>query len=427
MESYEPYISLALAIAAGLLIGVERELSAPPRPSAESFLGGARTHPLVALMGALSMLLSKDLGWSVVIAALAALILFLAINFMDDVRRGAERGLTSEAAFLVSFLLGALALSRNVILSPGHRLLTVAAVAVLATVLLSSKPALHPLISRIAREDVVATLKFLILAVVVLPLLPDRAFGPFDALNPRQIGILVVLMAGISFLGYGAIRILGPQRGLGLTGLVGGLASSTAVTLSMSARAREEPRLVDSLALSVTLASAIMFVRMAILIAVAGPALLPVALPPLAVMATAGLVVSLWFYRRARETATGGLRLSNPFELWPTIKFALLFVVVLVGSKAATAWLGSRGAYAAGILAGMADVDAITLSLTRLARGELAPRVAVIGIFLAATSNTVVKAIIATRLGGRSFGLRIAGAFAIVVVTGAATVLLVGR
>ena len=260
------------------------------------------------------------------------------MNFFDDVRRGAERGLTSEAAFLVSFLLGALSLTRDVIRPREYKFLAVAGVAVVATALLSAKPALNPLVRSLSRQDVVATLKFLILSVVVLPLLPDRAFGPFDALNPRQIGTLVVLMAGISFLGYAAIRFLGPQRGLGLTGLVGGVASSTAVTLSMSARARDEPRLADSLALSVVLSSSIMFVRMGILIAVASPKLLRLAWLPLAVMSTAGLLVSLWFYRRSKDSAKGDLELSNPVELWQTIKFAMLFAVVLLGSKASTTY-----------------------------------------------------------------------------------------
>lgn len=422
LDPYELYVSLGLAIAAGLLIGIEREMSAPTDGS-QSFLGGARTHPMVALAAGLSVLVSRETGWPVVVVAFAALVLFLIVNFVDDVRRNANRGLTSEAAFLVSFLLGALSLTRDVIRPAEHKYLAVAGAAVLATALLSAKPALNPLVRRITRQDVVATLKFLILAIVVLPLLPDRPLGPFGALNPLQIGTLVVLTAAISFLSYAAIRILGPQRGLGLTGLVGGLASSTAVTLSMSGRARAEPRLVDSLALSVVLSSSIMFVRMGILVAVAGPRLLRLAWVPLSAMAVAGLLVSLWFYRRSQRTAKGELELANPFELWQAIKFAFFFALVLLGSKAATVWLGAKGAYAAAALAGMADVDAITLSLSRLGQGELGPRVAVVAIFLAGASNTVVKAILAARLGGWAFGRRIAGAFGVILAAGAAAVL----
>ena len=423
MDSYELYLSLALAAAAGLLIGIEREQSAPRDESKESFVGGARTHPLVALAGGLSVLVSRETHWPIVAVALAALTAFLVVNYAQDVRRGAGRGLTSEAAFLVSFLLGALALTSDVIRPPERKYLSVAAVAVLATVLLSAKPTLTPLARRLTREDLSATLKFLVLAVVVLPLLPDRAYGPLDALNPRQIGVLVVLIAGINFLGYAAIRILGPQRGLGLTGLVGGLASSTAVTLSMSARARSEPRLADSFALAVVLASSVMFIRMGVLVAIVAPELLRAAWSPLTAMAAAGLLASLWLYRRSKETPNVDLKLSNPVELWEALKFALYFTVVLVGSKAAATYLGSGGAYAAGAIAGMADVDAITLSLARLARIGLPAEVAVTSIFLAAASNTVVKAILGSSLGGWACGRRIATAFAIILAAGGAALL----
>jgi len=423
LEPNELYVSLALAVAAGLLIGFERELSAPREASA-SFLGGARTHPLVSLMAGLSVLVSRETGWPVVIAALLGLTVFLVVNFVDDVRRGADRGLTSEAAFLVSFFLGALSLSRDVIQPPEHKFLAVAAAAVVATALLSAKPALHPLARRISRQDVVAAVKFLVLAVVVLPLLPDQDLGPFGALNPRKVGILVVIITGISFVGYVAIRILGPQRGLGLTGLIGGLASSTAVTLSMSSRARKEPALGDSLALAVILSSSIMFVRMGILVTIAAPGLLQLAWLPLAAMAAAGLLASLWFYRRSKDGANSDFELSNPVELLQALKFALLFALILLGSRAATAWLGSKGAYAAGALAGMADVDAITLSLSKLGQGEVRPVVAVISIFLAGASNTVVKAALATRLGGWAFGRRVAAAFAVILATGGLAVLL---
>jgi uncharacterized membrane protein (DUF4010 family) len=426
LDSYELYLSLALAAAAGLLIGIEREQSAPRDESADSFIGGARTHPLVALLGGLSVLLSRETKWPVVAVALAALTAFLVLNYAQDVRRGAGRGVTSEAAFLVSFFLGALALTTDVIRPPERKYLSVAALAVLTAVLLSAKPTLNPLVRRLSRDDLSATLKFLVLAVVVLPLLPDRSYGPLDALNPRQIGVLVVFIAGISFLGYVAIRLLGPQRGLGLTGLVGGLASSTAVTLSMSARAREEPRLADSFALAVVLSSSVMFIRMGVLVAIVSPALLRDAWLPLAAMAAAGLLASLWLYRRSQDQPKSDrLKLSNPVELWQALKFALYFAVVLVGSKAAATYLGNGGAYAAGAIAGTADVDAITLSLAHLARNALAPNVAVTSIFLAAASNTVVKAILSTSLGGWAFGRRIATAFAAVMAAGGAAVLLV--
>jgi uncharacterized membrane protein (DUF4010 family) len=424
MEAVDLYLSLAVAAAAGLLIGIEREQSAPRDEAAKTFLGGARTHPLVALAGALSTLVSRGTGWPAVSISFAALSAFLVVNYAHDARTGADRGITSEAAFLLSFLLGALAVTTDVIRPPERKYFVVAAVAVVVTVLLSVKPTLNPLARRLSRVDLSATLKFLVLAVVVLPLLPDEKFGPLDAINPREIGILVVLLAGISFLGYAAIRLLGPRRGLGLTGLVGGLASSTGVTLSMSARAREEPEMGDGFALAVVLASSVMFVRMGVLIGVTNASLLRTAWLPLAAMAGVGFLVSIWFYRRSKKMEQGELQLSNPVELAQALKFAVLLTVVAVLSKAAASRFGNAGVYAAGLIAGTADVDAITLSLARLAKGGLPAGVATGSIFLAAASNTVVKAIIAASVGGWAHGRRIAAAFAIVLAAGAAVILL---
>jgi uncharacterized membrane protein (DUF4010 family) len=428
MEGQEPFLSLGLAIAAGLLIGLEREQSASSATAAESFLGGARTHPLVALVGGLAVLLSRQLGAGIAIAAFAALVVFLVVNYADDVRRGADRGITSEAAFLVSFLLGALSLSEGVLAPPTRKIFAVAATAVVATLLLSSKPALHPIVRRASREDVTATLKFLIVAVVVLPLLPDRTLGPLDVLNPRQIGWMLALITGIGFLGYAAIRLLGPQRGLGLTGLVGGLVSSTAVTLSMSARAREEPRLVHELALAVVLASSIMFFRVAVVVGVVNPALLRTLAWPMGLMALAGLGASGVLYSRSQHE--GGkaqpVAFKNPVELGAAIKFALLFAGVLLGSKAASTWLGVGGAYVAGLVAGTADMDAVALSMARLAQREIPAEVATTAIFLGAVSNTVVKAGLAAFLGGWGFGRRVALAFLCVLAAGAAG-LAIGR
>jgi uncharacterized membrane protein (DUF4010 family) len=216
MERTEPFFALALAAAAGLLIGLERERSRP-RDEAASFVGGARTHPLVALAGGVSVLVARDLGVAAMLLPFGALVLWLAIAYAADALRGRGGGITSEVAFLVSFLLGALALTEGVLESVATKAFVVASVAVVATFLLSAKPALHPFARRLSAEDVAATFKFLVLAVVIVPLLPDRTVGPLDVLNPLQLGKLVVLISGLSFAGYAGIRLLGAERGLGLT------------------------------------------------------------------------------------------------------------------------------------------------------------------------------------------------------------------
>jgi uncharacterized membrane protein (DUF4010 family) len=421
VEPYEPFASLGLAVAAGLLIGLERERSKPADDSRLSFLGGARTHPLLALVGGAAMLAAREVGFVAVVVPFGALIVFLALNYAGDVWRDVHRGITSEAAFLLSFLLGVVALTHRV-LEPKQKIFAVASIAVVATFLLSAKPTLHPLARRISTEDVTGTLKFLIVAVVVLPLLPDRTYGPLDVLNPFQIGMLMVLISGLSFAGYAAIRLLGARRGLGLTGLMGGLVSSTAVTLSMARRARERPEIVESATLAVVLASTIMFVRVVVIVAVVNPGLSGEVAFPMGLAVAGGAAASLALWLRSGRARPGAqeIAFSNPFDLAAALQFALLFGAILVGSKAASTYLGTAGTYAAGVVAGSTDVDAITLSMAKLAAngGPLSHRVAATTIFFGTASNTIVKGVMATVVGGWAFGRRVLGAQLAILIAG---------
>jgi uncharacterized membrane protein (DUF4010 family) len=408
---YEPFASLALAAVAGLLIGLERERSKPADEARLSFLGGARTHPLLALVGGSSMLAAREVGVVAVVVPFGALVVLLALNYAGDVWRNLHRGITSETAFLLSFLLGVLALTHGV-LEPKQKVFAVSSIAVVATFLLSARPTLHPLARRISPDDVAGTLKFLIVAVVVLPLLPNRTYGPLDVLNPFQIGVLMVLISGLSFAGYAAIRLFGPRRGLGLTGIMGGLVSSTAVTLSMARRAKERAEITESAALAVVLASTVMFVRVYVIVAVVSPALRDEVAFPMG-FATAGGVaacVALWLRSGRARPGSQEIAFSNPFDLAAALQFALLFGGILLGSKAAATYLGTAGTYAAGVVAGSTDVDAITLSMANLAKGEgLSHRVAAMTIFLGTASNTVVKGVMAAVAGGWEFGRRVVG------------------
>lgn len=421
MQNYEPFASLGLALAAGLVIGFERQQSAPEhRLSGESFLGGARTLPIVALLGATSVLLSRALGVWVPIVAFLGVVAFVAIAYLDDVRTSRDRGLTSEMAFLLTFVLGALALTEDVFASLRMKALTISSLAVVAAVLLSAKPVLHGFLEKTSRQDVFAVLKFLVVAVVVLPMLPDEEMGPLDAWNPRNIGLMVVLIAGISFVGYVLVRLLGAGRGMVLAGLVGGLVSSTAVTLTFSGRAAKDERLRMACAVAVVGASSLMFARVLVEVGVVHPALVGELAVPVGSMFVAGLLASFFLYRRAQDTAVGApAEQSNPFELASAVKFAALFALVLLVSKFANEHLGSRGAYLTGIVAGTTDVDAITLSMARLAReGSVEHKVAVTTILLGVVSNTLVKAGMAAVIGGRAFMRLVLPAFGLVVVGG---------
>jgi uncharacterized membrane protein (DUF4010 family) len=410
VDRYEPFASLAVAAAAGLLIGLERERSKPPQESGLSFLGGARTHPLLALAGGAATLASRELGIVAVALPFAGLVLLLTLNYAGEVWRDVHRGITSEVAFILSFLLGVLSLTHGV-MEPRQKIFAVASIAVVATFLLYAKPTLHPLARRISTEDAAGSIKFLVIAVVVLPLLPDRAYGPLAVLNPFQVGMLMVLISAISFAGYAGIRLFGARRGLGLTGVLGGLVSSTAVTLSMSRRAREKPDIGDSAALAIMLASTVMFVRVFLLAVVVNPSLAADVALPAGFAAAGGIAVCLWLWLRSGRARPGAeeLAVKNPFELGAALWFAVLFAVVLLGSKAASVYLGTAGTYAAGVLAGTTDVDAITLSMSKLASpvGGLSHQVAATTIFLGTASNTVVKGVMAVVAGGWAFGRRL--------------------
>jgi uncharacterized membrane protein (DUF4010 family) len=421
MDELEPFASLGVALFAGLLIGFEREQSLPERPQDQpSFLGGARTYPLFALVGAVAMLLSAQVGVSVVVATFLATAALVGVNYAIGVTRRGDSGLTSEAALMLSFLLGALATTdRELFPSTERKVSVVASIAVVATLLLSIKPVLHTTLRQVTKNDVLATLKFLLVSVVVLPLLPNRDYGPLEALNPYKIGILVVLIAAISFVGYLAVRLLGTRRGIGLTGLVGGLASSTAVTLTFSGRAREEPRLVESCALAIVLASSIMFARVVLTVQIVNPPLAAELAWPMGAMGLTGMLASAWFYRRSTASPVGeGVVLSNPFELTSALRFAFIFAVVLLVTKAVTTYLGTGATYVAGALGGLTDVDALTLSMAQLAKSSLSGRVAVTTIIIGAMSNTMVKAGLAIGIGGWQFGRRIAATFGLVVLAG---------
>jgi uncharacterized membrane protein (DUF4010 family) len=419
----ERFVSLAVSLGVGFLIGLQREQSAAnQRVSDRSLLGGVRTYPLVALVGALGVLLSARFGAWIVVAGFVSFMVPLGLAYADDLRHERDRGLTSEVALVLTFLLGCLATAEGVAGSLKERLLLCASLAVAVTALLSYKDPLHKLAARVSRDDLYSTVKFGILALVVLPLLPDKGYGPYQALNPAKIGLVVVLIAGMSFCGYVAVRLLGPGKGLGVTGLLGGLVSSTAVTLSFSGRAKREPQASKACALGVILASTIMGLRVIVLVTILNRGLtIPVALP-LGALTLAGAAAAAVLYVSSRKDGLGAenVQFSNPFEIGSALKFGLLFTVVLVVSKAATQAWGVPGSYLAALIAGTTDVDAVTVSLSHLAPAELPLQKASLAIFIAAATNTIVKAGIAVGLGGWSYGWRVLAAFLGMIAAGSA-------
>ncbi len=403
VEPYETQLGLATALAVGLLIGLEREQSKLERGGNQ--LGGVRTYPIVALTGALATLLEPASMW-LPLVALLGLFALVAISYHHDVKRDADHGMTTEISVIGTYLLGALAVSRGVVEPMSDRLLLVAAIGVALTFLLSSKLWFHTVAAKVSRADFYATVKFLIVAVIALPLLPNRDLGPLDAINPRTLGLLVVTISGLSFLGYVAMRWLGARRGLLLGAALGGLVSSTAVTLSFSRRAKESPALAPVAAGAIAVAWTIMLVRVAVLVALIDPDLLRTLGIPLGGMLAATLLGLLLTFRRVTEEVPT-LDLKNPFELGSAVKVSLVFGLVLLISRAAIEYIGDRGLYLASALGGTTDVDAVTVSTAKLAKGEIAATTATVAIAIGIAVNTIVKTGLAAGLGGSALRKRV--------------------
>ncbi|HID88488.1 MAG TPA: MgtC/SapB family protein [Anaerolineales bacterium] len=399
MEQIDLFYRFGVALAIGFLVGLQREYAY--RGAGREIFAGERTLALMGLVGCTAALVADRLdspgAFLGIVFTVAALI--IVAYFVGAWRRG-EVGLTSETAALVTILTGALCYWGYITLA--------LAIGVITIVLLSLKVETDTFVRRITREDVRATLQFAVITAIVLPLLPNRAFGPppLDVLNPRKVWLMVVLISGISFLGYVLIKVVGTHQGIGLTGLLGGLVSSTGVTLSFTQRSRERRGLAKPFALAIMVAWTVMFLRVMIEVAALNLDLLRLVWPPMTAAAAVGLGYCAYLYLSQRTDEEGAIAFSNPFELWPAVKFGLIYAAILLVSRTAQIYLGNPGVYLSSIVAGFADVDAITLSLAELSRAAdgvdlvTAER----AIVLATMSNTLVKGGVV--LTGGSTGLR---------------------
>jgi uncharacterized membrane protein (DUF4010 family) len=413
---------LASALIIGALVGIERERS--KALSGNVGIGGVRTFILFALTGAVASWLSQELGspW-IFVAALGSVGSLAVAGYVVQARvKPNAVGLTTETAAIGVCLLGGAC-------TAGYNEMALA-VGIAVSAVLAYKEPMHGLVAKLGPDDISAGVKLLAATFIVLPLLPATAVDPWGVLKPRSIWTLVILIAGLSLVGYVATRALGPQRGTALTGLSGGLVSSTAVTLAFAKQSREEGgKSDDALAGGLLLAWAVMSVRVVVLAAILFTPLVAPLLLPFGAMTVVTLGAAAFRLRRARAqepAAAGEVVLKNPFSLTSAFKFGLLFAAVLVVVAAVERYLPSQGYYLVAALAGLTDVDAITLSMAGVARsGGASLATAATALVVAAVANTLVKCgmVVATA----SAGLRrsIVTVTVTVVVVGIATVLLV--
>ena len=410
MSEVELFQRLGLALAVGLLVGLERGWR--EREAAEgSRVAGIRTFALIGFGGGLAALLAGPLigmAFGLMFAGFAGLMI---AGYLGDVRPG-DVGATTAVASLVTFLLGAVAVSGD---------MTVAASgAVVTTILLSAKPILHRWVERIAYPELAAALKLLLISVVLLPVLPNRTVDPWGALNPYEIWWMVVLIAGISFCGYVAVRVAGAERGVLLTGLLGGLTSSTATTVSLARLSRQSEGAAALLAAGAAAACAMMLPRILLVIGLLNrPLLILLWLPLGAAAAVAFAGAGLLWWRSASAEGETAVRFENPFEFWVAVRFGILLAAIMLLTGLVPKWLGEAGLYLLAAVSGLGDVDAIGLSMARQAGGGVAMEAAAIAVAIAAFANTATKGVLAFVSGRAAMAWRLAAVLGASTVAGA--------
>lgn len=396
---YAMALDMASSAAIGLLVGLERERN--PRAKA-----GLRTFTLIAVCGSLAALLAQASGgaWVIAGAWLAVGVTIAGAHLVDPDTRADDYGTTTVVAALVVFGLGA-------IIVEGHRLLAVA-IGIGVAALLHFKVELEGAARRLTPTDIRSVLQFGALTAVVLPLLPDEPLGPYGAFNPFHIWLMVVVIAGVSLAGYVAWRLTLARKGLLLTGLLGGLVSSTATTLVYARRSREAPGQDPVAVVVILLANVAMLVRLLVLITLLSPAMAPAAAIALLPALAAAAPFALRRLRDADSASVDAGEYRNPTQLPTALGFAALYALIL----ALGAWLsdavGPGGVYGLAAVSGLSDVDAITLSSLRLLdSGALTRGTAVVTIAIAVGSNLLFKAALVLTAGSRGLGRATAAAF----------------
>jgi len=385
--------NLAVAMALGLFIGLERERSAGKGDS----LAGIRTFPFFAAFGFLSALLGELVSLWFLLLAFLCIIILIGISYYVTASKN-QLGLTTEMAVFLTFLLGILVYYQYVVFA--------VIVAVLMVMLLTLKTFLHRFAKNLSPEELQSALKFAVVTLIVLPLLPNQAYGPLGIFNPYKIWLTVVLVSAVSFAGYVLYKGLG-NRGLALTGLVGGLVSSTAVTTSFSEKSKQTndycPLIIGILA-----AIGVMSLRVLLWIFLIAPFLLKeLWLPILSVAVTAALFSLFLYHKREKRPAKTQVDLSSPFTLAPALKFGLLYLAITAASKLGNLYLQSKGLYLTALFSGFVDIDAITLTVSGLSKsGEIAATVAAATIMTAFITNTAIKGIYSYIFGAKRFAIQ---------------------
>ncbi|MCU0840085.1 MAG: DUF4010 domain-containing protein, partial [Rhodospirillales bacterium] len=418
MDTLELFQRLGVALAIGFLIGLERGWKARNEPEGGR-AAGLRTHALGGLLGGVWGALAVTRENNGLIAIALAFAVYSGAVLLFRYRESIDEktfGVTTVIAAMLTFALGALAVMGDMAVAGG--------MGVAAAALLAFKDVLHGWVGRISWLELRSGLLLAAMTFILLPMLPDRTIDPWNTINPFEMWLLTVMIAAISFAGYIAIKAVGDEAGIVMTGVAGGLASSTAVTVTLAEMAKEHPEKVAPLTSGALFASATMAARVLAVVAAVGTSILPKIALPIGVGGVALLGIAFYFLKQNTNGVGGGrLKLTNPFELKTVLKFGLLLTAITAATKLLTRIGTGQGVYVLALFSGIADVDAMTLSMSRQAADPASVTLAANAILIVVAVNTVAKAVIGWMTGGAEFGKRMMAAAAIAITAGGATLL----
>ncbi|MFL1467415.1 MgtC/SapB family protein [Marinobacter sp. HN1S83] len=412
-DTNQTTLNLAIALLLGAIIGLERGWGARERKAGER-IAGIRTFALIGLLGGVAAVLTEEVtewAFPVLLASVVAMALVAYSERMAHIR---DFSITGTVGMVLTFCFGAIAVAVDPAIAVGA--------AVITAIILDNKQSIHNALSRLKSHELDAALKLLLISLVMLPLLPNEGMGPGGVLNPYEIWWLVVLIASISFVGYFAIRLAGMSKGILFTSLFAGLSSSTALTLHFARQASTAPNLSPQFASGTLIACGTMFPRILAYCALINPALLPSLLWPVIVMSVLlyGPAWMIWKRHENRLDIPQPELTQNPLDLKSAFLFGLLLTIILLLGEYLQNWFGEAGVLVLAATSGIADVDAITLSLTRMSLEAISMPTAVIGIVIAAAVNNLVKAGMSGSIGGKEMGLLVGAPMVISLLAGLA-------
>lgn len=413
LVSHQTTINLAVALLLGAIIGLERGWDARDQKSGQR-IAGIRTFALVGLLGGISAVLTKEITeWAFPVLLLSVVAMGVAA-FTERLEHIRNFSITGMVGLVLTFCFGAIAVAVDPVMAT--------AAAVVTAIILDNKAEIHGWVYKLKDHELDAALKLLLISVVMLPLLPNQKMGPGGVLNPREIWWMVVMIASISFVGYFAIRVAGTRKGILFTSLFAGLSSSTALTLHFARQSNITPQLSPQFATGILIACGTMFPRILVYCFVINRDLLPSLIWPVITMTILlyGPAILIWRRHYEQLQVSQPTLNQNPLDLTSALLFGLLLTAILLLGEFLKSWLGDAGIYMLAASSGVADVDAITLSLTRMSNNSLAMDTAVIGIVIAAATNNLVKSGMAWSLGSRRTGLLVAGPMVLSVAAGLA-------